>query len=57
MTTPPKPTPICQCGYQKPDEVSEARRQKLLETLQRNLTSANKIAEELARMEAERTAA
>ena len=41
----------------KPDEVSEARRQKLLETLQRNLISANKIAEELARIEAERKAA
>ena len=57
MTTPPKPiTPACPCGC-KPDELSEARRQKLLETLQRNLISANKIAEELARMEAERKAA
>lgn len=56
MTQPPKPQPIrlpCTCD----DEISEARRQKLIATLIRNLNSAQKIADELLEIEAKRQAA
>lgn len=47
MTTTPQPiTPACQCG-----QTDDQRRAALLETLQRNLISANKVAAELIKLD------
>ncbi len=49
------------CGEKRlplpPDDPAEARRKKLIETLKRNLNSANRCMEELERIESERCAA